>query len=310
MDQEGSNERCHGHSLNFNAPLLSTRRLTATGSIDIDANANPRGIARDISKRIPFSWERSPGMPKDIEKSGLLAESPPPPKLPSGRWRPPAKVACDDDDDDDKLVDDNNDDEDDNSTDCDDDTDTDDDEVLSSDVIDDNFSLSESIDIVDGMNLGVRGLEHEGLEMVESRGNHSPSFIICPFLPAADALASSYSISSKKKMHKRVPSSSADHFSSDDDDDELISDIQVPENRKIYSSPRYTGTIVYTFQGVWACTLLPLRMNHTLCGLKSPIGMARPVPNLMAVSDEHELLRPKEGGGTVDSSFMPKYKSK
>nr|DAD30654.1 TPA_asm: hypothetical protein HUJ06_009505 [Nelumbo nucifera] len=98
MDQEGSNERCHGRSLNFNAPLLSTRRLAAPGSIDTDANADPRGVARDISKRIPFSWERSPGMPKNIEKSGLLAESPPPPKLSPGRWRPPAKVACDDDD--------------------------------------------------------------------------------------------------------------------------------------------------------------------------------------------------------------------
>nr|DAD27518.1 TPA_asm: hypothetical protein HUJ06_028986 [Nelumbo nucifera] len=92
MDQEGSNERCHGRSLNFNAPLLSTRRLAAAGSINAYANADPCGIARDISKRIPFSWERSLGMPKDdIEKSDLLAESPPPPKLPSGRWCPPTK---------------------------------------------------------------------------------------------------------------------------------------------------------------------------------------------------------------------------
>nr|DAD47493.1 TPA_asm: hypothetical protein HUJ06_017430 [Nelumbo nucifera] len=293
MDQEGSNERCHGRSLNFNAPLLSTRRLAATGSIDADANADPRGIVRDISKRIPFSWER------------LLAESPPPPKLPPGRWRPPAKVACDDDDD--KLVDDNNDDEDDNSTDCDDNTDADDDEVLLSDVIDNNSSLSESIDIVDCMNLGVHALELEGLEMVESRGNHSPSFIIHHFLLAADALASSYSISSKKKMHKRVPSSSAYHFSSDDDDDELISDIQVAETER-FIHPRITLARSYT--PAKACGLAPFfpwRMKHTHCGLKSPIGMARTVSNLMAVPDEHEMLRPKEGGGTVDSSFMPEY---
>nr|DAD20099.1 TPA_asm: hypothetical protein HUJ06_021562 [Nelumbo nucifera] len=118
---------------------------------------------------MPFSWERSPGMPKDIEKSGLFAESPLPPKLPP--MASSGESACDNDDDD-KLVDDNNDDEDNNSTDCDDDTDADDDEVLSSDVIDDNFSISKSIDIVDSMNLWVRGLEHEGLEMVESRGNH------------------------------------------------------------------------------------------------------------------------------------------
>nr|DAD22570.1 TPA_asm: hypothetical protein HUJ06_024033 [Nelumbo nucifera] len=236
-------------------------------------------------------------MPNDIEKSGLLAENPPPPKLPPGRWRPLTKVACGDDDD--KLVDDNNDDEDDNSTDCDDNTDADDDEVLSSDVIDDNFSLSESIDIVGSINLGVRGLEHEGLEMVESRGNHSPSFIICHFLPAADALASSYSISSKKKMHKRVPSSSAYHFSSDDDDDGLISDIQVPETEK-FIHPRSTLARLYTL--VKACRLAPFfpwRMKHTLYGLKSPIGMACPIPNLMAVPDKHEMLRPKEGGGTL-----------
>nr|DAD20836.1 TPA_asm: hypothetical protein HUJ06_022299 [Nelumbo nucifera] len=105
-------------------------------------------------------------------------------------------------------------------------------------------------------------------------------------------------------MHKRVPSSSAYHFSSDDDDG-LISDIQVPETERFI---HHRSTLARSYTPAKACGLAPFfpwRMKHTLYGLKSPIGMACPVPNFMAVPDKHEMLRLKEGGGTVD--FMLEY---
>lgn len=105
--------------LNFNAPLLSTKRLGYSGIAGPSCLSNSLDTAQDT--RVPFSWEQAPGKPKDTGKSDRIHDGDTPqPRLPPCLWHPlkaAAKpvvdngvlafdqdVGCDGDDDDDKKT--------------------------------------------------------------------------------------------------------------------------------------------------------------------------------------------------------------
>lgn len=175
--------------LNFNAPLLTTRRPVGMKTLEMPH----LGVSRDFTTtssspvRIPFSWEQIPGKPKNLEGHVINVDlnhflpPPPPPKLPPRRWIPEAAEANDNEDGFDGDVEDycNNEEEDDQSE---------------SDAID-VFSLGQSVEEVvepgDGL---VEMFGFEGLiDRDRGGGYHSPNFIIQRFLPDAKALAASTS---------------------------------------------------------------------------------------------------------------------
>ncbi|KAI3750533.1 hypothetical protein L2E82_21174 [Cichorium intybus] len=136
--------------LNLDAPLLSTRRPNA-----LTSHANTRGTSWDSRNRVPFSWELSAGMPKDIETQVPDDFPVPPPRPPPGR----------------KLVE--------NEYDGDDDF---------SDAID-TFSLSAAIDMVESAEMAKQSSNMLAGVSLEPGGDESPSFIIQRFLSDAKALA-------------------------------------------------------------------------------------------------------------------------
>ncbi|KAF8396965.1 hypothetical protein HHK36_018602 [Tetracentron sinense] len=85
MGEVAPKPRRRPRKLNFNAPLLSIRRPSGSSSAET-SDANPLSTLRNTSKRIPFSWEQTPGKPKNLDKRETHAEDPPPPKLPPSRW--------------------------------------------------------------------------------------------------------------------------------------------------------------------------------------------------------------------------------
>ncbi|GMH10208.1 hypothetical protein Nepgr_012049 [Nepenthes gracilis] len=161
--------------LDLNAPLLSTRH---PGGI-ISYTDSLGGGSCDLSNRVPFSWEQTPGNPKDNRRSDTSTEDNkvvlPLPKPPPVRWHNPSYYQnhrVDEDDDGDS------------------DDENEDDGVFSDAV--DLFSLCESLSIAEGTHRG-NGLE--GLNL-ESDGNRSsPNFMLERFLLAATALAASSSSS-------------------------------------------------------------------------------------------------------------------
>ncbi|KAM7526520.1 hypothetical protein LguiA_016422 [Lonicera macranthoides] len=142
--------------LDLNAPFLSTKR----------ANLKiPRANSLSACNRVPFSWEQSPGKPKDTENtSDGIGEVLPRPKPPPGRQAPPSE-----------LIKFHNGGQHDHDEGC--DGDIEDEYDSFSDAID-MFSLSEAIDFVEPVNY-----------FDESSGTQSPSFIIQRFLQDAKALA-------------------------------------------------------------------------------------------------------------------------
>ncbi|XP_059668041.1 uncharacterized protein LOC132313337 [Cornus florida] len=177
--------------LDFNAPLLSTRR--ATGVITTSAEmsrTDSLGTSRGICDRVPFLWELAPGKPKDADTHDDMVV--PPPKLPPGRWHMPKEDQLRDNPDDDGC--DGDIDDDDNFNDNDYDNNDDD----FSDAMD-IFSLAESVDFAEKVN----GLGGANLEIEEYRSTHqSPSFMLRRFLPDATALAAS------SAMNRKLPSPS------------------------------------------------------------------------------------------------------
>ncbi|MCI57108.1 hypothetical protein A2U01_0078359, partial [Trifolium medium] len=53
----------HPRKLNFNAPLLSTKRLSYSDLPVSSSLSNSLDTVQNT--RVPFSWEQSPGKPKD-----------------------------------------------------------------------------------------------------------------------------------------------------------------------------------------------------------------------------------------------------
>ncbi|TKY63544.1 hypothetical protein E2542_SST13420 [Spatholobus suberectus] len=127
--------------LNLNAPLLSTRRLGCSIVADASCSSNSVGAGQNTSERVPFSWEKAPGKPKDTERSDNTQDGGTPRlRLPPHHPFPPkeaAKADVDVDDGDDAFHDQG-----DGSCDGNDNQD----DVFSDAV--DVFSLSEALDII------------------------------------------------------------------------------------------------------------------------------------------------------------------
>lgn len=77
--EEEKKEECP-RKLDFSAPLLSTRRSSEKSL------SCPNQLSIDIFNRVPFSWEQSPGKPKEMRLTTNI-EIVPPPKLPPCMWR-------------------------------------------------------------------------------------------------------------------------------------------------------------------------------------------------------------------------------
>lgn len=131
-------------------------------------------MARDTKDRVPFSWEQTPGKPKDLEANDSRGMDVPPPKLPPGRQQPMKQTPepCHVDEDG-----------------CNGDDDDNGDDDVFSDAID-VFSLSESIDVPEVEACG--------------GGGHQSSFMIQRFLTDANELAaaSSAALAISKKLNK------------------------------------------------------------------------------------------------------------
>ncbi|PON42506.1 hypothetical protein PanWU01x14_281480 [Parasponia andersonii] len=139
--------------LNFNAPLLSTRRPpNYPTSIEVlSCPSSRRRNSTSVNDRVPFSWEKAPGKPKDDDKNDNDTfhdqNDTPRPKLPPSllwRYRQKSGVYNDNNDDidnDDGCEADVEDEEDEN-----DDVFNDKEDEVFSDAVD-VFSLSEAIDI-------------------------------------------------------------------------------------------------------------------------------------------------------------------
>lgn len=189
--------KCPG-KLNFNAPLLSIRRPIGTNRLQIP-NANSLRLSWDNCERIPFSWEQTPGKPKDMTEASDTEniDNILPPKPPPGRWLP-AKEAlweCDNKVDSKREYDEDGcqgdgDDEDRSAyEDCKDDD-------VSSNALD-IFSLAQSVDTVETWDKLRRKLMIGNLDKDDLKGggigSHSPNFMIQRFLPDAKALAAASS---------------------------------------------------------------------------------------------------------------------
>uniref|UniRef100_A0A803MK53 Uncharacterized protein n=1 Tax=Chenopodium quinoa TaxID=63459 RepID=A0A803MK53_CHEQI len=174
--------------LDLNAPLLSTRRSNLTPAIVRDMRSSLElsraGSLRGLSNRVPFSWEQSPGKPKDAitsDQNGVEEGNKvlPLPKPPPFRWQEDVPT----------LTNHNNGD--------------------NGDCGEESLTTSERLDLESDFN--------------GDNGSLSPNFMIQRFLPAATALAaSSLSALAANKDKNNHPSSdknymrvlsSSNHFS-------------------------------------------------------------------------------------------------
>ncbi|KAM5560498.1 hypothetical protein ABKV19_021586 [Rosa sericea] len=247
--------------LNFNAPLLSTRRPRNSRSTRLHG----RSLSAS-EERVPFSWEQAPGKSKYPNTSDDNHDGDTPrPKLPPGwwHWHKPLESTnvvvldkeneqtlhdhddgCDADVDDDVRAVDYN---------YVDDPDFDDEAF--SDAID-VFSLSEAIDIVEKK--AQREHDHSDalkLKLAESSEMNqlSPNYIIERFLPDAAALAASSAIN--------------------------LSVSQINSNQKLcypwnYPEPEacVSRTVGQAHSSPRGCGFFPWRMKqYKLCGIKSPV---------------------------------------
>ncbi|EXB54264.1 hypothetical protein L484_013993 [Morus notabilis] len=248
--------------LNFNAPLLSTRRPANSTTLELSCPSIRRRNSTDDHHRIPFSWEKAPGKPKDPEKCSTHDDEndTPRPKLPPSLWRyqqilstatniPTKDVVSDD------------------NIGC--DADIDDDDIndmpeydIYSDAVD-VFSLSEAIDIVERSQKAQESsttTTTDGLKMKifeeSRRDNQYPDFIIQRFLPDATALATASALGamSLKKSYE----------------DYKKSQMMMMNNS---SSERVSATTSYSSpKGCGLELLFPWRMKRRLCGtVKSPV---------------------------------------
>ena len=254
--------------LNFNAPLLSTRRIGGyTGEDQQSCTNSSQGVFGTKSDdRIPFSWELAPGKPKkDLERSTDIDEVyTPRPRPPPCLWHPAIESMNDD-----YPHDDNNDAIDDVNDCCDVDIDFDfdvdvdvavavdvDDDAAFSDAMDDVFSLSEAIDIVTKAEK-VHELDSLKLKLEESRGSESPNFIIRRFLPDATALAAASSgLAFNSMSFNKRPS--------------LPRQCNCPETCEFHPVIRQSSSYASP-KGCGLETLFPWRMKRKLCGIKNPI---------------------------------------
>ncbi|KAF5750793.1 hypothetical protein HS088_TW03G01133 [Tripterygium wilfordii] len=162
----------HGRKkLDFNLPLLSTRRPGGHADEEPYTIRAQVSAMQDTSERIPFCWEQAPGKPKvDMERSNNPDCETPRPKLPPCRWHPSRTEAY--------SVDDQN-----------EGCEADVEDVAFSDAMD-TFSLTEAIDIAQRAE-DDHGLNGSNLESLNLSHSPSPNFMMERFLPDATALAAS-----------------------------------------------------------------------------------------------------------------------
>ncbi|KAI9077764.1 hypothetical protein K1719_040250 [Acacia pycnantha] len=229
--------------LDLNKPLMSTKRLsivvahTSCSSTSLGKKTVQNNTSVE-EERVPFSWEKAAGKPKDVGDYHNEEETPrlrPPPCL----WYPPnqepeaenesdkACVAADDDDEDDEKFD--------------------------SGVLTDAmevFSLSDALDIVQKSERARRRSANEGLRLKleedsnNNNGNESPNYLIKRFLPDATALAASSTL----------------HFPE-----------SITDNKICDSSGSFVGAYVDSPKGCGLEVLFPWRLKHKLCAMKSPV---------------------------------------
>lgn len=230
--------------LNLNAPLLSTRRFGNSAVGDTSCSSHSVGAVQNTSERVPFSWEKAPGKPKDSERSeNTQDEDTPRLRLPPCHWFPPTgagkanvdhgEITLNDQGDDSYYDNDNNDD-------------------IFSDAMD-VFSLSEALDIVQKKSENAHSDNNDRLrlKLAESNGYQSPTYMINRFLPDATALAAS----------------SAMHFSTNFEDN--VCDTCSYQECHIKGSTRHS--YASSPKGCGLELLLPWRMKHKLCSIESPV---------------------------------------
>lgn len=261
------------NTLNFNAPLLSTRRPANSASLELSCPSIRcrNSTSGDAHHRIPFSWEKAPGKPKDEAKSSTRDDEndTPRPKLPPSLWRYQQFISTatttttttttknvgnnDDDDGCDGYVDDHY--NDDDEYDVNDGPDYD----IFSDAVD-VLSLSEAIDIAErSQKAQESSATTDGLRLkiIEEsrRDNQYPDFIIQRFLPDAAALATASALSAMS-LKKSCDDFRKSQMTSSSTNSERVS------TTTSYSSPKGCGLELF----------FPWRMKHRLCGsVKSPV---------------------------------------
>ena len=219
--------------LDYNAPFLSTRRPSGATNLQLSQTSS-KDVCREMSERVPFSWEQTSGKPKNLETIDTHDMVLPPLKLPPGRLHRPKETFKVNNSDGFRSDDDG----------CDGDVeDDDDDDDALSDAID-MFSLSGS-NFIENFNqvdwLG--GINSE----IEHSSAQSPSFMIQRFLPDATALAAaSSSLVISKNLNKRIPQTNN------------------YRERSYVSSPKGCGIDMF----------FPWRVKHKPCGVKSPVRQA------------------------------------
>lgn len=249
--------------LNFNAPLLSTRRPPSNPANSLEllpCSSLRRRNSGSVNDRVPFSWEQAPGKPKDDNRndnndtlSHDLNDTPRPKLPPSLLWQ----------------YSQNNYDKNKNNDDDGCEADVEDEEDIHdvfSDAVD-VFSLSEAIDIVERSEKA-RESKTDGLTLKiieDSRSgvnNQYPDFIIQRFLPDATALATASALgamSLKKSCENYYNCSAGD---------------QAHADHKMRSVSR-SITRTTSFSSSKGCgfeMLFPWRVKHKwTCGVKSPI---------------------------------------
>ncbi|XP_055961790.1 uncharacterized protein LOC126686242 [Mercurialis annua] len=249
MDGEAMDTNCP-RKLDFNLPLLSTRRL----------GGSPRTSSVILSQHsrngIPFCWEQTPGKPKNTEQNDVHDGDTPRPRLPPCRWEPPEKKGATINNDDvynhcrdgscDADIDDSND---------------EDAYDMFSDAVE-VLSLTEAIDIVQK----AEDDEHSGLDRLNlermNSSDHSDlsNYMIERFLPDATALAaSSVLYSSNNNTNYKFPYLCKDYV------EEYVSQTV----GRSYSSKSMK-------KGCGLEILFPWRIKHKLCGVKSPVRQVSP----------------------------------
>lgn len=229
--------------LNFNAPLLSTKRLSYSGITGPSCLSNSLDTVQNT--RVPFSWEQSPGKPKDIERSNSVHDGDTPrPRLPPCLWQPPKEAAAagvsngvpafDQDD----------------GCDGDDDNDNDDDDKKNDVFADalDVLSLSEALDIVQQSEKAAHSDNNVGLrlKLEECNGDQSPTYMINRFLHDANALAAS------SVLH-------------------LSNEVCDTWNHEACLKGSVRHSCDSTSKGCGLGSFFSWRMKHKFCAIKSPV---------------------------------------
>jgi hypothetical protein len=259
--------------LNFNAPLLSTKRLSYS---DLPVSSSLSNSVDTVQNtRVPFSWEQSPGKPKDLERGDSIGDGDTPrPRLPPCLWRP-LKVAAEPDVDIGVIAFD----KDDGCCDGDDDDDN-----RKTDVFSDAFdvlSLSETFDIIQQSEMAIKSHTNDDLrlKLQESNGDPSPTYMINRFLPDANALAASSVLHFSNDFNKNV-CDTRNHEACLTGSD---------RNSCASSSPKGCGLGLLFSWG----------MKHKFCSIKSPV-----LPCSTSVEKYHHSSKNKKHCSSVHKNHV------